>query len=156
MNILRKIRKFLARIRGKTYIAEGKCNQCGACCKMITLVIDSHPISSEEEFEHLKIIYPKYERFQIVNYDENAHLRFSCKYLGKNNKCQDYKNRPQICRDYPNQDLMMRGGKLVSTCGYKFIPTREFQAVLEDIIEKSESKIKPEIKNENNQGEQYE
>lgn len=132
--IVRAIRKFINRLRGKSYIREGRCLGCGACCNMIILLTQGEPVQTEEEFEQLKEVFPEYGRFQIRGQRPAGQLLFTCRYLGKDNHCHDYDNRPLICRDYPNEDLLRKGGILVSTCGFRFIPVEDFQKVFEEAL----------------------
>jgi len=132
------VRKWIAKKQGKSYIRVGKCNKCGFCCTMLTLCIEGKPITKEEEFEHLKEVFPEYTRFYIIGRDEDGHLLFTCKYLTEDFKCGDYKNRPQICREYPDQQLLTKGGILVSKCGYKFIPVENFEDILAKTIDRGD------------------
>ena len=134
-HIIRSIKKFVSRLMGKSYIREGKCNQCGACCTMIVLFNHGKPIKDEEEFEQMKEVFPEYERFYIRGRHESGNILFTCKYLGENGKCEDYRNRPMICRDYPNEQILRSGGILVSTCGFRFIPVRDFDKIFNQAIE---------------------
>lgn len=132
--LIMKIRKKIAKLLGKSYIRTGKCNQCGSCCTMILLLTQGALIDSKEEFEQLKEVFPEYERFYIRCRDEAGHLLFTCKYLGENRTCGDYKGRPLICRQYPNEELFRKGGILVSDCGYNFIPVEDFADVLKETM----------------------
>lgn len=94
-------------------------------------------MDTREEFEDLKQVFPEYERFEIQGRDHDNHLLFTCKYLTSDFKCGDYKNRPLICREYPDQSILMKGGILVSKCGYKFIPVEDFSKVLDNVMQRS-------------------
>ena len=48
-------------------------------------------------------------------------LRFHCRNLGPDNRCQIYATRPEICRDYPSAKMFARGGNLLPGCGYQIV-----------------------------------
>ena len=102
---------------------------------MIVLVSEGGIIRTEEEFNQLKDVFPEYRRFQKREKDEDGLLRFTCKYVGEDNCCHDYYGRPQICRDYPNEELFIKGGIIASGCGYRFIPVEDFQKILDKELE---------------------
>jgi len=136
--IVRSIRKKFNKLMGKSYIREGKCKQCGKCCRMIVLVSEGGIITSEDEFNQLKEVFPEYERFVFKGRDKDGVLRFTCKYLGKDNKCGDYKGRPIICRDYPTEEIFVRGGIMATDCGFVFIPVEDFQKMLDEAMNDDE------------------
>ncbi|MCD4785939.1 MAG: YkgJ family cysteine cluster protein [Candidatus Eremiobacteraeota bacterium] len=133
--IIQSINKLIYRLMGKSYIREGKCNQCGACCTMILLFNQSKLVKNEEEFEQLKEVFSEYERFYIRGKNPSGNPLFTCKYLGDGGECKDYKNRPLICRDYPNEEILRTGGILVSTCGFRFVPVKDFDKVFDREME---------------------
>lgn len=133
--IIQSINKLIYRLMGKSYIREGKCNQCGACCTMILLFNQGKIVKNEEEFEQLKDVFPEYERFYIRGRHPDGNPLFTCKFLGDDGKCKDYQNRPLICREYPNEKILQTGGILVSTCGFRFVPVRDFNKVFDREME---------------------
>ncbi len=132
--IIRFFRKKINRLRGMSYIREGECFQCGRCCRMIVLVSEGGIITTEEEFNQLKEVFPEYRRFKMKERDEDGLLRFTCKYVGEDNRCGDYYGRPSICRAYPNEELFVKGGVIASHCGYKFYPVEDFSKVLDQAM----------------------
>lgn len=62
-----------------------------------------------------KAIYPEYfELLKETNENQNAYYYF-CPKVTDDNRCPDYENRPQICKDFPDNPI----GFLPKTCGYK-------------------------------------
>ena len=100
---------------------------------MINLFVDGCPVRSDEEFETLKQVFPEYERFDFQGIDEEGHYLFKCRFLNGDFLCADHRRRPFICRKYPDQKLLLLGGKLVSKCGYSFLPVKDFGKVLDEI-----------------------
>jgi hypothetical protein len=130
-NIIIEVRKFLARLKGKPFIRVGKCNQCGTCCRLLTLFVDGKQLSTAEEFQHAREVFPEYWRFYASHMDEEGRLLYTCSFLREDNTCNDYQARPHICRKYPTSGILYQGGKLVPQCGFNFIPTKDFQEDLE-------------------------
>lgn len=59
--------------------------------------------------------------FECTNIDEETQL------------CKIHKNRPQICRRYPQEAIFMMGGALAENCGYKFTPIESFDEVFKKL-----------------------
>jgi len=76
-------------------------------------------IRIEEDFEQL-IENDAYYRMFEISIREPFRSYFTCTNLGDDNRCQRYEDRPQICREYPNKDMMMKGTVLPKNCGYKY------------------------------------
>lgn len=141
---MKEIKKKIYRLMGRGYLREGSCNQCGACCNFILLLNQGSPVKSEEEFNQLKEVFPEYDRFYIRGFDKDGHLLFTCRYLSPQGQCGDYKARPLICREYPNEGLLRKGGILVSKCGYRFEPVLDFEKMLNKAIKKDSLNVEEE------------
>jgi Fe-S-cluster containining protein len=79
--------------------ANTKCGGCTAlCCSYFALEIDTP--DEPEDFENLRW-YIIHEDVQIFVDDGDWYLQINrkCSWLD-GNKCGNYENRPQICRDY--------------------------------------------------------
>ena len=108
-----------------------KCICCGSCCKLACsefspeeLREKSHngdefarqflsvfvPYSSKEDARR---VYPDYIEMLENNNVENVFF-YHCNKVTKDNKCSDYENRPQICKDFPDNPLAL----LPKNCGY--------------------------------------
>ncbi len=136
------------------------CTGCAACCKLacsefsydelkqkaqngdnfatqfISVFV---PYDTEVEAEK---IYPEYfELLKNKAEDEKVYF-YHCPKVTEDNRCPDYENRPQICRDFPDNPI----GFLPKTCGYtKWKEEVEEQSLklhsLLEIIEFYKSKI---------------
>lgn len=110
------------------------CNKCAACCRLA---------SSEFSFEELKErakkgdifakqftsvfipyknkeearpFYPEFFDLLEKKYQNDDKIYFyHCPKLDNNNLCTDYENRPDICRDFPNNPLVI----FPKGCGYR-------------------------------------
>ena len=129
--LLLEIKKFiLSRILGRKYYRTGHCNACGKCCRQIYVKHYKHVIQDEEEFKKLQYLHRFYTYLKIIGKDEIG-LVFECTNLNPvTHKCKIHKNRPGICRRYPQEELFSMGGALSDDCGYKMEPIIPFAQVL--------------------------
>jgi Fe-S-cluster containining protein len=80
------------------------CRECNSlCCRHIALEIDAP--KSKADFDNIRW-YLMHEKVR-VGIDHSGEwlleVPLVCRYL-KNNGCAVYKNRPDICREYPGKD----------------------------------------------------
>lgn len=85
-------------------MSDKTCEKCnGKCCKYVAIEIDTP--ETKEDFENIRW-YVAHKNIQVyVDEDDKWHIEFStpCEFLGEDNICQIYDKRPEICREY-NQD----------------------------------------------------
>lgn len=114
------------------YKIEGKCNQCGACCKNIVFLINEDYVKTPEQFESLKQFDKKYSHFEINGKNDNGAILFRCKSLDNNNRCKDYFFRSLYCREYPKvTDKIRRTAcETFDTCGYEIVTDKKFDDFL--------------------------
>ncbi len=124
--ILRKWMEILA------YRKEFSCIGCGTCCKLACSEF-SYPELKEkakngdkfaaqftsvfvpyESKEDARAIYPEYIKMLEDNKEDDVYF-YHCPKLTEGNRCSDYENRPQICRDFPDNPLAL----LPKSCGYE-------------------------------------
>jgi len=130
--MLEKIRKFfLSKILRKKYYRAGKCNACGKCCNKIYVKHYRHVVQDEKEFKKLQYLHRFYTYLKVVDKDDIG-LVFECMNLDhETKKCKIHKNRPGICRRYPQEELFSMGGELSENCGYRMEPIISFSEILE-------------------------
>jgi Fe-S-cluster containining protein len=68
------------------------------------------PYETRAEAEN---IYPEYLQLLKDTLDEDVYF-YHCPKLTSNKRCSDYENRPQICRDFPDNPLSV----LPKSCGF--------------------------------------
>jgi len=68
------------------------------------------PYETREEAEK---VYPEYLKLLDETLDEEVYF-YHCPKLNECKKCSDYENRPQICRDFPDNPLSI----LPESCGF--------------------------------------
>lgn len=108
-------------IKMELFYISGDCKHSGNCCSNLMLYQKGTPLDTAKKFkEHLKE-NPKYTRFTPEKNIGTKILSYSCDCLNPENKCTDYKNRPQICKSYP-VSFFIQNDKIYDTCGYKVTP----------------------------------
>lgn len=126
-----KLKKFFyLKILNRKYYRVGSCSGCGRCCRQIYVKHAGGVIQDEKDFENLKHQHRFYQYLKVTGKDEIG-LIFECQNLdSETHKCKIHKNRPGICRRYPQEEIFVMGGALAENCGYKFIPIETFEEVL--------------------------
>lgn len=127
------------------------CNQCGACCRVLTLRqspdevqamasitkvlgIPSDTIFAAEHWHPLaRVEAMRRNPFYTSRLPADAHL-YSCDQLGDDGRCMAYETRPLVCRGYPWYEQPPREMELADpTCGYFYDIVREFVIHREDL-----------------------
>ncbi len=107
------------------------CNGCATCCNLACSEFSYEelkkrvkngdkfatqftgifvPYKSKEE---ARKVYPQYIELLDSSVDEEVYF-YHCPKLNDCKRCSDYENRPQICRDFPDNPLSI----LPKSCGY--------------------------------------
>lgn len=111
---------------------SASCSGCGICCRFAVsefsydelkqkaaagdnfakqFISTFIPYSSIEEASD---IFPEYVEM-LKNNNETGYYIYHCPKVTSGNRCPDYENRPQICRDFPDNPVAF----LPAGCGYK-------------------------------------
>ena len=108
------------------------CNGCATCCNLACSEFSYDELKEKakngdnfasqftkifipyESKEEARKIYPEYIELLEKTGNENVYF-YHCPKLTKDNRCSDYENRPQICRDFPDNPLVI----LPKKCGFK-------------------------------------
>ena len=100
MNRLPRIQKR----REELKLGENLCEYCTAkCCKYFALPIDTPDSRADFEFIRWYLLH----EYATVFVDEETWyllVHTPCKHLEADNRCGIYETRPQICRDYSNDN----------------------------------------------------
>ncbi len=132
------VRWIFLKLRKKELMIEGSCNGCGKCCNKINLNSSKGWVRTEEEFQRVCSLYPKYERFNVLGKDSQGFLQFSCSWVTKEGLCKDYQKRLEICKRFPSKSLHFCGGGLPQGCGYSIATVTPFSKVLEKEVKNCE------------------
>ena len=124
--IYRKFQEVLA------YREQFQCSGCATCCNLACSEFSPDELKQKaengdnfakqftsifipyESKEEARRVYPEYIQMLEDNKEDDVYF-YHCPKLTKDNRCSDYENRPQICRDFPDNPLSI----LPNSCGYK-------------------------------------
>ncbi len=113
------------------YRSQFNCIGCGTCCKLACSEFSPEQLKQKAEKgdrfatqfssvfvpynsqEEARVIYPEYIKMLEDNKEDDVYF-YHCPKLTECNRCSDYENRPQICRDFPDNPLAL----LPKSCGY--------------------------------------
>lgn len=94
---------------------EFDCTTCANCCKVLQVVVDNADI--RRLAERRGVSFRQFgRRYVRVGPDKTKYLASTpCMFLGEDNRCTVYEDRPKACRDFPylhdagfrNHSLMM-------------------------------------------------
>ncbi len=123
--IVRKWNELLA------YRKNFSCKGCATCCNLACSEFSPEELQGKakngdkfatqftsifipyESKEEARKIYPEYIKLLEDNLEENVYF-YHCPKLTECKRCSDYENRPQICRDFPDNPLSI----LPESCGF--------------------------------------
>jgi Fe-S-cluster containining protein len=133
--MLERYKKALFKLFRRLYWRQGKCKQCGQCCKTITLRFPVKLLTRESEFEYLKEAMPRFNNFYISGKADNGVLLFACKFLTEDNRCSVYYMRSMFCRFYPHfgTKFIKMGGQPLPGCGFYYEPVTTFKEFFSDL-----------------------
>lgn len=98
------------------------CIGCGTCCKLACSEFSPDELKQKaqngdnfasqfiqtfipyENSDEPRRIFPEYLKMLEDN-NESGYYFYHCPKVTQDNKCPDYENRPQICRDFPDNPL---------------------------------------------------
>ncbi len=124
--VYRKYKEILA------YRSQFKCVGCATCCNLACSEFSPVELKQKAENgdnfaaqflsvfvpyaskEDARKVYPEYIKMLEENKEDNVYF-YHCPKLTEDKRCSDYENRPQICRDFPDNPLSI----LPKSCGYK-------------------------------------
>lgn len=114
------------------YRQNFSCIGCATCCKLACSEFSYEELQEKakngdnfatqftsifipyENENEPRMIYPEYIELLEQKLNGEKVYFYHCPKLTKDNRCPDYENRPQICRDFPDNPLSL----LPKSCGY--------------------------------------
>ena len=114
------MKEWIVKVTPKSMMLRGSCTLCGDCCRDMMIYDGKKFIRTEEDFSELVKSDSYYSMFEISK-QEGFNLWFTCSNLLEDNTCKIHDTRPQVCRDYPDKDMLYHGTGLPAQCGYKYI-----------------------------------
>lgn len=110
------------------------CNKTGCCCKLASSEFSYEELKAKalngdnfasqftsvfvpyDSVEQVRELFPEYIEFVDAHLDSDESVYFyHCPHVTKDNLCSRYEQRPQICRDFPNNPLSI----LPLSCGFR-------------------------------------
>ena len=120
------------------------CNQCGACCRVLTLeqspqevqaiaalttalgIPSDHAFAARHWHSLTREEAMRRNPFYTRRLSQDAHL-YWCDQLAEDGRCQAHATRPLVCRGYPWYDQPVRDMALADPlCGYAYDQVAEF------------------------------
>ncbi|MEI7475627.1 MAG: YkgJ family cysteine cluster protein [bacterium] len=137
------------------------CKRTGCCCKLASSEFSYEELKEKakkgdkfaiqftsvfipyKNIEEVRTLFPEYIDFvnEHLDSDEQVHF-YHCPHVTDDNLCSRYEERPQICRDFPNNPLSI----LPLSCGYRewkdeVMVAAMFMHALIEIVEFQKEKI---------------
>lgn len=100
----------------------GSCIRCGACCDTPTVDLPRFYF----RFPHLIELLIRWHEFwygfsRHETRIETSQLVFTCDHLQPDRSCDDYRHRPQMCRDYPEIRTWFTKPDFFPSCGFRAV-----------------------------------
>jgi len=115
------------------YKNKFQCKRTGTCCKLASSEFSYEELQQKawnkdefarqftqvfvpyKNFREARDVFPEYVDLIVKKFGKEENINFYyCKYLENDNECPIYENRPQICRDFPDNPLSV----IPPVCGY--------------------------------------
>jgi len=115
------------------YRKEFRCNRTGTCCRLACSEFTYEELKQKAlnndnfasqftsifvpytDVEAARAVYPEYVELVLSKLGENETANFyHCKHVQGTNVCPIYEDRPQICRDFPDNPFSI----IPHSCGY--------------------------------------
>lgn len=111
---------------------QSHCIGCGTCCQFACSEFSPAELKNKaqnkdktaqdflqtfvpyQDMEEVRKVFPEYVTLLEAN-NENGYYFYHCPKVTQGNRCPDYENRPQICRDFPDNPTAF----LPPKCGFK-------------------------------------
>ncbi len=148
----------------KTCQKDYHCAGCGVCCKFAVSEFSPDELAKKaqngdnyakqftstfvpyDDETELEKIFPQYISLLQNNNQTDCYF-YHCPKVTKDNRCPDYENRPQICREFPDNPIAF----LPLKCGYNEWKQNSLELALKtkakaEIVEFYKNKIKELLK----------
>ncbi|RAP35075.1 hypothetical protein DID80_06875 [Candidatus Marinamargulisbacteria bacterium SCGC AAA071-K20] len=127
-------------LKCQLFYIDGGCQNSGQCCKKLRLTFFGKSISTFKQFKKLLKKNISYKSF-IPEFKKNGGIKhFSCSNLSDDNLCQEYLNRPQLCKNYPYSGFLVYD-YIRQGCGYKVKQKQKYTHVRSHSLNKRIKKV---------------
>jgi Fe-S-cluster containining protein len=87
------------------------------------LYFQEMPIKTKLEYDKIASKNPIYKKFTPIYKKSTTNIEhFNCSCLNTHNKCTDYTNRPNFCRNYPLSSFL-KSSTIPKHCGFNLART---------------------------------
>ena len=116
--------------KAEKYRRECDCNGCAVCCRFAVSEFSYEELKKKAEngdvfaSQFISVFVPYESENEDINIfpeyvdllkSDEGYFVYHCPKLTEANRCSDYDNRPQICRDFPDNPLAF----LPKSCGFE-------------------------------------
>ena len=123
----------MARKGSKRERATVSCTTCPAmCCRYIATQIDEP--TRKREYDHIRWYLMHRDVHVFIDHDEEWYLEFEtpCENLGPDNRCLIYEDRPRICSDHGDSDVICEFHSDTDPHQTRFSHASEFECWLDE------------------------
>ncbi len=137
------------------------CLKCGTCCKVATTYLPYDTLkemaeNGDERASDFLSIFEPYENIEEArkvspetvdnitkrtNFKDNKITFYKCKYIGADNLCTNYENRPLLCKVFPRTAWAV----VPPNCGYSWFLFEQQEKIKQKIRAKKEELIELEL-----------
>ncbi|WP_432737126.1 YkgJ family cysteine cluster protein [Maridesulfovibrio sp. FT414] len=128
------LRRWMLKKDNQMVVIRGSCGMCGNCCRGISLHIDGKWLKHVRQFNRAKNKYEYLRRFEVIGKTASGHLQFACRCLNENGTCDDYENRPELCKLFPSPSIYAQNGHLPDGCGFRMSTEVDFEKLLDQAV----------------------
>jgi Fe-S-cluster containining protein len=108
------------------------CRACGAkCCQHVAMHIEKPACKRDYDNIRWFLMHENVSVFQDHEGDWLVEFKTRCSHLRKDNGCDNYSSRPNVCRDYPPVDMPCEYDSDDPTYKIRFETSRQFEKWLE-------------------------
>lgn len=122
------------KVKETTQKKDLTCEGCnGKCCKSVAIEIDTP--QSIEEFEDIKwyVVHKNVNVYVNEDYEWYVEFLTPCEFLDDGGKCIIYNKRPQICRNYSQEECLHHNSYDEK---YTFKKLEDIEKYLEEVFNK--------------------
>jgi Fe-S-cluster containining protein len=112
---------------------KNRCQKCNAyCCRHVAIGIDTP--EDESDYDCIRWYLLHKNVWVAIDFLDNWLVEFKtpCRLITDEFKCGDYPNRPQICKDYPEDDEYCEGETDLPSCKHLFKSLKDFEKYLDE------------------------
>jgi len=110
-----------------------ECKKCNAyCCRHVAIVVDTPKFL--DDYDNIRWYLLHKNVWVSIGHDDSwtVEFRTPCRKIAPDYKCADYKNRPEICKNYPAKNEFCEGETTLPSYKKIFKNAVAFEKYLKD------------------------